>query len=340
MKTKNVLCMLLAALLAALCALPALAAVPNPPDEFYYLDQANVLSEATKGEIFFSNQLLNDACGAQIVVVTVKSTKPDSIDDFSYKLINQWGIGDKDKQNGFLLVLAIDDDNYYAVPGTGLESKLTAGTLNQYFDDYLENDFAAQRYDAGAKRFFEAVFKRVADVYNAKVTTAQGIAAYQDWSKSAEPAPMKARSGGARMSSGQGSSEGGDSNSMIAIVTIILIIVVALALSGRRRRTYYGGGWFPFFVGSAMRRRTPPPPPPPGGPTPGPGGYRGAPGGGFRATSGGSGLSGLFRSSGGGAGRSSGGSGRSSFGGGSRSFGSARGGGGGSRGGGAGRGRH
>ena len=50
-------------LLALLCA-PALAKVVSPGADFYYLDKANVLSEAMEGEIFFSNKLLYDACGA------------------------------------------------------------------------------------------------------------------------------------------------------------------------------------------------------------------------------------------------------------------------------------
>ena len=69
--------------LTLLCA-PALAKTVSPGPDFYYLDNANVLSEAVEGEIYFSNKLLNEACGAQIVVVTLDSTGSEAIDDYAY----------------------------------------------------------------------------------------------------------------------------------------------------------------------------------------------------------------------------------------------------------------
>ena len=347
------LCVATLALLTLLCA-PALAKVASPGPDFYYLDQANVLSEETKGEIFFSNQLLQEACGAQMVVVTVKSTGSQAIDDYTYELANSWGVGDSAKDNGFVLLLAIDDDDYYAICGTGLQSKFSSGTLKSYYDQYLETDFAAKRYDAGVKKFFEAAFKRVADTYNANVTTAQGIAAYQAWVAEGESAPMVGVSGGG-YGGGQttdwdarNSREESDNNMIVLIVFLfMLIILMKVARFSRRRRATYGGsGIFPIFINT---RRTPPPPPP--GHMPGPGGVRGgAPSGGYRSSSGWGSLGGSYRSSsssgsssgfgglfGSGSSRSFGSSSRSS---GSRSFGSSRGGGGSFRGGGAGRGRH
>ena len=124
-------CVLALALLAMLCA-PALAKTVSPGPDFYYLDNANVLSDELKGEIFFANKLLYDACGAQIVVVTVDSTGRDAIDDYAYELFNSWGIGDAAKNNGFLLLLAINDDDYYARTGSGLDrSRNTTTTTSK-----------------------------------------------------------------------------------------------------------------------------------------------------------------------------------------------------------------
>ena len=168
---------LVALVLLALSCAPALAKSLSPSSDFYYLDDANVLSEAMEGEIFFSNKLLYDACGAQIVVVTVDSTGKEAIDDYAYDLFNRWGIGDVSKNNGFLLLLATGDEDYYALPGSGLDSRFSAGTIKSYYDKYLENDFAAGNYEAGVKKFFEAVFERIATLYNADVTVQEGIAA-------------------------------------------------------------------------------------------------------------------------------------------------------------------
>ena len=290
MKFNRMLCALLAAaLLVALSCVPAMAKVVSAGDEFYYLDGADVLTEATEGEIFFSNQLLDKACGAQIVVVTLDSTGSEPIDDYAYELFNAWGIGDRAKQNGFLLLLAIDDDNYYAVCGTGLQSKLTSGRLNRYFDDYLETDFAAKRYDAGARKFFEAAFAYIADIYNADVTVEQGVAAYEDWAAGADHVDLEAKPGGGSYegpaNNGYDYSEGESGNGLGTLLLVLIVIfIVILVLRGRRRRAYTArtsGGTthiMPIIFGSG--RPTPPPPPAqPGGPIignrPGPGGYRG-----------------------------------------------------------------
>jgi uncharacterized protein len=326
-------------LLALLCA-PALAKVVSPGADFYYLDNANVLSEELEGEIFFANKLLYDACGAQIVVVTVDSTGREAIDDYAYELFNSWGIGDAAKNNGFLLLLAIDDDDYYARTGSGLDRRFSASTIKEYYDSYLERDFAAKRYEEGVKKFFEAVFERIATTYNAEVTTADGIAAYNRYISQNSAAEGFGGYTGTRRSSAvnsdyRGYHEDDDSGMGFGLVLAVILIIILVVLVSKGRRA---------------RRRVvvmPPPPPPPmgigyrptrtvwhTGPTirsapprsrPSSGGLFGGGGSSF-------GGGGAFRSSSGGGFRSS--SGRSS------GFGGASGGGGRSSGGGAGRGRH
>ena len=342
MKRMRALRVLLAALaLLALACAPALAKTVSPGPDFYYLDNADVLSEALEGEIFFSNKLLYDACGAQIVVVTVDSTGREAIDDYAYDLFNSWGIGDVSKNNGFLVLLAVEDDDYYALPGSGLDSRFSAGTIKSYYDKYLESDFAAKRYEAGVKKFFEAVFERIADTYSVDVTTAQGVAAYQAYIAENEAASDYGGYNGSRRVDARGNDYGDDEDRGLGFgfVLVVLLIIVLVVLLSKGRRA---------------RRRTgvmPLPPPPPrvfGGV-----GYRPTRtvyhGSGFRASpprSSGSLFGGLggFSSGSSSSSRSSfgGSSSRSSFGGSSRSsgFGGGHSGGGGSRGGGAGRGRH
>ena len=169
----------LALLVLTLC--PALAAtkVVEPGEDFYYLDTANVLSDETEGEIFFCNQLLYEQCGAQIVVAALGSIGRADIYEYAVEMGNSWGIGSADKNNGFLLLMAIEEDDYYAVPGSGLQKIFPASVLKDLYDDYLEADFAAKDYDAGARSFFEAVFAKVADYYNLNLTVKDGLAAYE-----------------------------------------------------------------------------------------------------------------------------------------------------------------
>ena len=329
---KRFLVCLLAALML-LAPMSALAAgVVQPGEDFYYLDQANVLSEATEGEIYFANQLLEEACGAQIVIAALDGIGRADIADYAADMGDDWGIGDANEQNGFLLLMTISDENYYAITGRGLYGIFPASTLNQLFDRYLEADFARGNYDAGARKFFEAVFKRIADYYNLSITPQDGVEAYQAYLTSGA---ATANFGGAR----GGGAHGGwddtgyddyygyeDRTSALELIVTILVLVLLIMLVSRVRG---GAFWFwrptfiwPFFGpirGPRHHHHHHGP-----GPRPGPGPQR-RPSGSFGGFSGGS-----FRS----------GSGRSSFGGHRGGFGGGHGGGGRGFGGGAGRGRH
>ena len=329
---KRFLLCLLAALVMLAPAGALAANVVRPGDDFYYLDQANVLSEATEGEIFFANQLLSEACGAQIVVVALNDIGGADIFDYAVDMAEAWGIGSPEEQNGFLLLMTISNENYYAVPARGLYGLFPASTMNDMFDRYLESDFARGNYDAGAKKFFEAVFTRIADYYNLEITPQDGVDAYEAYIAAGA---TTANYGGARGGGARGGwNERGDSygyaderSDMIeGIVTILVLVLVIMLLSKVRG----GSFWFwrptffwPFFGpirgprydhrGPGPRRRPPT------------GGFGGFGGGGSRGGFGG----GSFRSGGFGGGSFRGGG-----------FGGGRGGGGGGFGGGAGRGRH
>lgn len=332
-----------AILCAALCLVFALAGaaradVVKPNDDFYYYDDAGVMTDATRAMIYYNNVELQKACGAQIVVAAVKTLNGLTCRDYAYRLINEWGVGDKTENNGAVLLLAIEEDDYYLTTGTGLERHLDAGTVKTILDEYLEPDFASKNYDDGVRKTFEAIFTRVNSAYRAGVTFQSAY----NWETTGDSLPSTTRTDPQTTETVKKQHKGGGGMSVI-FVLIVLFIVIAVIRSVLRSifRPFGPVSWFGCMGGPRPR-------PPyhdhhyPHGPGPRPphfggfGGFGGGNrGGGFSGRSGGS--FGGSRSSGGFGGRSGG-----SFGGGSRSgggFGGARGGGGGGRGGGAGRGR-
>lgn len=330
---KRFLALALAILLALGCT-SALAAtrVVKPGDDFYYLDTADVLSEATEGEIYFSNVRLYEACGAQIVVAALDSIGSADIYDYASEMFDSWGIGSSKENNGLLLLMAVKEGQYYVLPGFGIEGIFSASVLKQMYDDYLQTDFAAGRYDAGARKFFEAAFEKIADYYNLSITPEDGIRDYRSFVSESNDVRSEGNYGAQRSDSG-------------GFISTLLLILVLLAIIGMLSRMRGGAFWFwrPTFFWPIFGPRRRPPRPPRRGPGPWDGGPRGPMGGGFgghgpRPPRGGSFGGG---SRGGGFGGASGGGGRS-FGGGSRGggFGGASGGGGRSFGGGAGNGRH
>ena len=61
----------------------------------------------------------------QLVVVTLKSLQGTSIEDFGYQLGRHWRIGQKDKNNGVLLIVVPDERKVRIEVGYGLEGSLT-----------------------------------------------------------------------------------------------------------------------------------------------------------------------------------------------------------------------
>ncbi len=148
-------------LLALLTFSSAGLAEVSPGEAFYVSDMADVLSDETESRVVSANDALYAAFGAQVVFVTVDTTGTVDLADFAYTLFNEWGIGSAARNNGILIVMAIDDDDYWFATGTGYERFLTNDVVRQLLYDYLEPRFAVQDYDGGAKALFEALLPRI-----------------------------------------------------------------------------------------------------------------------------------------------------------------------------------
>ena len=73
----------------------------------YVSDFAGVMNSADRITVEQSLAELEKKCGAQIAVVTLQSLEGGQIDDFAARLFERWKIGQKGKDNGFLLIAAI-----------------------------------------------------------------------------------------------------------------------------------------------------------------------------------------------------------------------------------------
>lgn len=180
MKRKNVLTGIVFLLLVLFCQSTVFAAIVDPPLEVYVGDYANVLTDETEQYIIEKNQDLSKATGAQIVVVTVDFLDGIPIEEYAYTIFNQWGIGDADKNNGLLLLLAIGEDNYWVMQGKGLEDVLSSGTLGDYLAQDLEPDFAVGNYDSGVNKIFRSFCDWFTDYYQLELQSDSNIAIVVD----------------------------------------------------------------------------------------------------------------------------------------------------------------
>ena len=240
----------------------------------------------------------------------------DDIENYAYDLFHAWGIGDKDEDNGVLLLLVTDDELCWCLQGEGIEDTLSSSAISDILSENMQDDFDAGEFDSGTQKTFDALYRRLCAIYSVDPDGVDDFTYDPGYNNGTvfpnEPVPAKSKK-----------------LSFWEIIGIIIAVLVALRLIGKvfsaigsNSGNGCGGcGCLPAFllgtrVGSTNRRG-----PRPGGfhGGPRPGGFHGGPrpGGGFTGGGG--------RSRGGGGGFRGGG-----FGGGFK------GGGGGSRGGGAG----
>lgn len=88
-------------------------------------DYANILTNTDKTAL---EQLLSNyqkTSSNEVVIVTINSLEDDTIENFANKLFREWGIGNKEKDNGLLFLIAIEDRKMRIETGYGLEPYLT-----------------------------------------------------------------------------------------------------------------------------------------------------------------------------------------------------------------------
>lgn len=264
---------------------PAEAALTG---EFLYLvhNEGGVVTQDTAEYMEAMNTSLFAQTGAQIAVDVVRTTGDEELYEYAEKTFEELGVGSRERDNGILLVLALEnlyngvpDGDYYIAWGSGFTSD-EQSQLEDILYNTMEDDFAAKRYDAGVRHTFDELIDYLEEIYGVRVTT--------------DP-PLPAEIGNYETNSGGYESTGPavDAGEVIVVIVMLVIFLLILwvILDGMRyrsyRRRYYGPTvigiprpiYYPVFWGRPRRPRRPPPPPrPPRGPG-GPGGFGGGPSG-------------------------------------------------------------
>jgi uncharacterized protein len=141
-------------LCAALAGIGLAGAAPAAP-EFPRLsgrvvDAADMLSPAAEREITELSAAHEQASGNQVVVATVPDLQGYTIEEFGYQLGRFWGIGQKGKNNGVLLLIAKAERKLRIEVGYGLEGELTDAIASNIIATVITPRFKLARFDAGA----------------------------------------------------------------------------------------------------------------------------------------------------------------------------------------------
>ncbi|MBU6202046.1 MAG: TPM domain-containing protein [Acidobacteria bacterium] len=111
--------------LLVLCASSCTASDALPAFDAPVVDAAGALSNSAKTELGAELEAFRTETGPQIAVLTVESTGGASIEDYAIDVARAWGVGDRERDDGVLLLLVTGDRELRIEVGSGVEGDLT-----------------------------------------------------------------------------------------------------------------------------------------------------------------------------------------------------------------------
>ena len=148
MAVRTLLSTLLGTLLVLTLATMA-AALDVPPYTTRVNDLANMISPATRQTIETRLADLETSDSTQVAVLTIPSLEGDSLEDFSIRLADAWKVGQKNFDNGVILLISKQDRKIRIEVGQGLEGRLTDVLAGQIVDNVITPQFKAGHFDQG-----------------------------------------------------------------------------------------------------------------------------------------------------------------------------------------------
>lgn len=115
----------------------------------YVNDYANMISPATEAKLTGIIHNFDRSDSTQIAVLTIDSLEGDPLEDFSIRVVDNWKIGQKGKDNGILLLVAKQDRKIRIEVGRGLEGVLTDLLAGRIIDQVISPNFKTGRFDEG-----------------------------------------------------------------------------------------------------------------------------------------------------------------------------------------------
>ena len=145
-----------------LCALCALADVAVPPLTGRVVDLTGTLDGSQKATLEEKLAAFETRKGTQIAVLLVPTTEPETIEQFSLRVAEQWKIGRKRVDDGAILVVAKNDRALRIEVGRGLEGALTDVTSHRIISEIITPAFRQGDFYGGIRAGVERMIS-VAD---------------------------------------------------------------------------------------------------------------------------------------------------------------------------------
>ncbi|HPO11486.1 MAG TPA: TPM domain-containing protein [bacterium] len=160
-KTKNITKFLLGIICILFPIFSSALEIPSLTN--FVTDNANLLTEEQRIEIEQDLQNFEQQTSDQIVVLTVNSLEGDTIENFGIEVAKKNQVGDKDKDNGVILIVSKEDQDVRIEVGQGLEEYLTDAKSSYIIRHSIIPEFKQDKYYEGIKNGIEEIKKTASD---------------------------------------------------------------------------------------------------------------------------------------------------------------------------------
>lgn len=137
-------------------------------------DYVGMLNATERETLEQKLRVYNDTTSSQITVVVVKTTGDYPAGDYAFELGRRWGVGQKDKDNGLVLLWATQDRKIFIATGRGLEGAIPDVIAKRIIREVITPEFKAEMYYRGLDRGTDEIIKYASGEYKAEPSSGDG----------------------------------------------------------------------------------------------------------------------------------------------------------------------
>lgn len=196
----------------------------SPTKLKYINDYVGISDENSKQYIVSVGNELENKTGAQEVVVVINSLEGRDIEGYANELFRNWGIGQKDKNNGLLILISLNDKKWRVEVGKGLEGTITDIYSARVMDSVAAPKFKAGDFNDGIKNVYSIFADDIAKFYNVSLEKNSNIKVNENNDKRIK--------------------EIGDYIPIAIVVLVFILFLINPFRNGPRGGSGFGGGGF------------------------------------------------------------------------------------------------
>ena len=156
------------ALILTLVQVPLLAKEVPPRSNTIVTDYAGILTDAQRNALERKLVAYDDTSSTQIAVVIERSLEGDDPFEYSLRLAEAWGIGQRGKDNGVLIYIAVEDRKIRIQTGYGAEGFLPDALSRRIIENIMKPAFRENDFYGGIDRATDAIIKLSTGEYTAE----------------------------------------------------------------------------------------------------------------------------------------------------------------------------